>query len=815
MAAANDYIERLSRWFARVGVGAYDHRWRVVVVCGVLIGGSVFLASGTRIDNSFEAYFDRGDRFYQSYLQFREDFGSDEISYIVYEAPQAAYGPWNLDVMRRIADLTARIESEVPFVKEVTSLANVEILDPVPDGIDVVKLVDDFPADQKTLLEFRDKVLDKPIYRGGLVSADGKYAAIIVEMARSSIDPPAQIRVDPEKGNAIDNLYPQATYDALERLLADPQLKGIVFHHTGDVPLNAVVNRITAEESTRLGIACFFLVGLLLALFVRRPIGVVGPLAVVATSVLLTVGFVALMGWSLDQMFGMMPVLLIAVGVADSVHVISEFRVFHAELGDRREAIRRTLYLVGAPCLLTSLTTAAGFAAMSFAPIKAIAHFGAYSAAGVMAAFVLTLTLLVVFLTLGRRERKAATAEELLRAKGGRAFQGVLQAIALFDLRHRKAILAVTTLVFAVSAVGVTKLSVESNFLNEFGRDLPVRNTTAFVDRVMGGTLTFSYLIETDEEGGIKDPKVLREVQRLQAEAERYGGIVRKTYSIADFIKDINRTFHEGDPSYYVLPDSRDLIAQYLLLYEMSGGEEAEDYVSIDYSRTRLEIRSTMANSTEMRRLVDHLDRYLSQEPFVASHASLTGMGALWLKLMDYITRSQIIGFLLAFVAITVMMCLLFRSVKTGLLAMAPNLTPVLLTLGGMGWTGVPLDYVRLLIAPVAIGIAVDDTIHHVTRFRHEFSRTGNYREALLLSMADVGRALFITSVVLVCGFLVFVLSVMDSQVSFGLLLASTIVLALLADFILMPALVVTFEPFGPEGARGDLRASRETRAAA
>ncbi|RMF23087.1 MAG: RND transporter, partial [Deltaproteobacteria bacterium] len=353
MTVTQDYIERLSRWFARVGVAAYDHRWRVVLACAVLIGGSLYLASGARIDNSFEAYFDRGDRFYQSYLQFREDFGSDEISYIVYEAPQTEYGPWDLEVMRRIAGLTDRIESEVPFVKEVTSLANVEFLDAVPDGIDVVKLVDDFPATQEALLEFRDKILDKPIYLGGLVSEDGRYAGIIVEMEKSSIDPPDEIRVDPDKGNAIDNLYPQATYDALERLLADPEYDGIVFHHTGDVPLNAVVNRITAEESLRLGIACFLIVGLLLALFVRRPIGVVGPLAVVGTSVLLTVGFVSLMGWSLDQMFGMMPTLLIAVGVADSVHIISEFRVFHAELGDRREAIRRTLYLVGTPCLLT------------------------------------------------------------------------------------------------------------------------------------------------------------------------------------------------------------------------------------------------------------------------------------------------------------------------------------------------------------------------------------------------------------------------------------------------------------------------------
>ena len=187
-------------------------------------------------------------------------------------------------------------------------------------------------------------------------------------------------------------------------------------------------------------------------------------------------------------------------------------------------------------------------------------------------------------------------------------------------------------------------------------------------------------------------------------------------------------------------------------------------------------------------------------EPLVASSASITGIGALWLQLTDYITQSQIRGFLLAFSAIAVMLCLLFRSLTIGLLAMIPNLSPALLALGGMGWLDISLDYVRLLVAPVAIGIAVDDTIHLVTRYRHEFRQCGNYRRALRASLQDVGRALFITSVVLVLGFLVFQFSVMDSQVAFGTLLAGTIVVALVANFLLMPALIMTFEPFGPEG---------------
>ncbi|HET9062131.1 MAG TPA: MMPL family transporter, partial [Candidatus Binatia bacterium] len=317
-----------------------------------------------------------------------------------------------------------------------------------------------------------------------------------------------------------------------------------------------------------------------------------------------------------------------------------------------------------------------------------------------------------------------------------------------------------------------------------------------------GGTLTFSYLFDAGSEDAIKDPAVLREIERVQAETDRHTDMVRKTYSIVDFLKDINKTFHDDDPEFHVIPESRELVAQYLLLYEMSGGEEANDYVSADYSRARLEIRSPLVDSARMASLVERLNAYLAREPAVHAEASLTGMGALWLKLMTYITESQIQGFAAAFVAIAVMMCVLFRSVKLGLLSMVPNLAPVFLTLGGMGRTGVPLDYVRLLIAPVAIGMAVDYTIHHVTRFRHEFARCGSYAEALRESFTDVGRSLIITSVVLVAGFSVFTFSVMDSMVAFGLLLSTTIVMALVADFLLMPVLLLVFKPFGPERPR-------------
>ncbi|MBW1898976.1 MAG: MMPL family transporter, partial [Deltaproteobacteria bacterium] len=274
---------------------------------------------------------------------------------------------------------------------------------------------------------------------------------------------------------------------------------------------------------------------------------------------------------------------------------------------------------------------------------------------------------------------------------------------------------------------------------------------------------------------------------------------VMKTYSIVDLLKDINKSLHDEDPAYYILPETVEQAAQYLLIYEMSGGNELENYITTNYDSANLEVRTKLADASEIQKLVAELDRFLESRPVNGIKPVMTGMGALWFRLIDYIVQSQIRGFLLAFSVIAVMMCILFGSVRVGMLSMIPNLSPVVITLGIMGWAGIPLDYVKLMIGCLAIGIAVDDTIHLLARYQHEFRRTGNYEEALLHSMAHVGRALFITSIVLVSGFLVFLNSLMDSLAQFGVLVAATISVALLADFLLMPALVMVFKPFGPE----------------
>jgi predicted RND superfamily exporter protein len=799
-----DFVETLNETFASIAGWCFDHRWWVVLLSAIGLAGSLALASTARIDNSMEAYFDEADESFAAYDQYREDFGSDEVAYILYEAPGFEHGPWNLEVMRKIDALTTVLEDEVPFVYEAQSLANAELIRGTADGIDIDEIRDDFPETQAELLALREAYLAKPMLVGGIVSADGRHAAISIEMDRSSTDPIDEIRFDPEGGDGMANLYPQASQGVIDEILARPEYAGIEFHASGDVPFNTVYNTIITTEGSRLDAITAAVIGLLLALVFRSLVSALAPLVVVQTSVIACVAFVAALGWKLDMSFGAMPTLLTAIGVAHSVHILSEFRLLFAELGDRRAALVKTMYLVGTPCMLTSLTTAAGFGALSSVPIKSLWHYGIYGAFGVMAAFVLSMTLLMALLSFGRTEPK--TASEALRssAKGSARAKAVLGAIAAFNIRNDRAILAFFGLVFFVSILGIAQLRVDSDWLSDFSDDVPIKHTIKRVDAVMGGATNLIYLFDSGEEDGIKDPATLREIERVAEIAAAKSDLVRKSYSLVDILKDLNQAFHGDDPAYHTIPETRELVAQYLVLYEMSGGEEAEEFVSSDYRRASLELRLAMGETSRTELLVEGVDAALAEAPLETSSFELTGIGALWLKLLEHLVTSQARGFLLAFTIVGVMMIVVLRSFRVGAISMLPNLLPVVLTLGAMGWLAIPLDYSKISIAAVALGIAVDDTIHLVMRFRHEFRSRGNYAVALREAMQDVGRALLITSLALVCGFLVLTLSVLDSQATYGILLAVTIVTALIADFLLMPALVLTFQPFGPEGNRSE-----------
>lgn len=792
-------VDRTDRAFEYLAAWAVRHRLLVALFSLVLLAGGLYFASRVVSDNSLDAYFDRSDPSYVAYMDYLEEFLSDEVAYVLYRVPDSPHGPFDLEAMAKIQALTERLEAEVPFVREVTSLANTEFIRADEDMIEVGKLLRATVQSQQELLALRELVMERPLYVDFLIDKTAQYGAIILEMDRSSVDPVEEIIFDPARGTALDNLYPQVSDKVIRRILASPEYAGIEFFQTGDVAMNAAYNNVFMQDSS-VGIPLTFLLLALLSLLLFRAslLGLLGPLTVVVLSVVLVAGFMGLFGWVLGMFFGIVPTLISGVGVAQSVHIILEYQRRLARGQNRAEAVQGAIGKVGGACLMAAVTTALGFLVMSVSELKALSEMAMYAAIGVMCTFILSTTLLVAFLGSG-------TAKQPVSKTSVQPFVlNIVDGCAALCVRHPRALVASGAAILALSLAGITMLKVDFNFLDEFKPRVEWRQHTELVEQVMGGVLSVVYIFDTGRSDGIKNPQFLQALEGLQEFAEAQA-FVKNSFSVADLQKDINRSFHADDPAFFRLADDARLISQYFLVYELSGGKAVYDYVSRDYAKAVVELRVGMTNSRNLKKLLADIDAYLARHPVPDAELRKTGVGLMWVKMAEYISHTQLVGYSLVFLGVAAILCIAFGSLKVGLLSMIPNLAPVIVVLGAMGWLGLHLDYVKLLLATVAIGIAVDDTIHLMINLRRQFLKTGNYQQAVLLALQDVGPALLITTIILVGAFSCYLLSSMAIISSFGVLLSAAIVVALVADLLFMPALVLLTRPFGPERAQSPL----------
>jgi predicted RND superfamily exporter protein len=300
-------------------------------------------------------------------------------------------------------------------------------------------------------------------------------------------------------------------------------------------------------------------------------------------------------------------------------------------------------------------------------------------------------------------------------------------------------------------------------------------------------------LVDSGRDNGIKDPELLRRLDRIR----QYGEAllvedvqVGKTVSIVDVVKETNRALNENLDEFYQIPDDPLLVAQELLLFENSGSDDLEDLVDSGFRVARMTLKVSMADAIQYQAFIENIDREFSKILGGTAELSFTGVMKIMGDTINAVIISMAKTYLVAFAIITPLMVLLIGRVRIGLVAMIPNLTPIIITLGLMGWTGIPLDAFTLLVGSIAIGLAVDDTIHFMHHFRHYYEKTGSVSQGISETLRSTGQALLYTSIVLSSGFFIYMLASMQNLFYFGLLTGLTILLAFLCDVILAPALI-------------------------
>jgi predicted RND superfamily exporter protein len=352
----------------------------------------------------------------------------------------------------------------------------------------------------------------------------------------------------------------------------------------------------------------------------------------------------------------------------------------------------------------------------------------------------------------------------------------------------------------AVSIGFATQVKAESSFIRIFKESSKIRRDTDTIQQRLAGSVTVEILLDTGRPDGVKDPAVLREIEKLETYLESRPN-VRSAQSVADYMKDLRRAFHGNDQDEYKLPLTREEAAQYLLLYELDAPDgDLREYVSFDYRRARVTARVNMTSSNDAVALGESIESYLAASMPRGIHGEVTGLMMLFANLEEYIRASLLQGFGGALVSIFVVFCFQMRSIGLGSVVMIANTMPILITLGVMGFTGIRLDSMTAMVASIAIGLADDDSIHFVSRVRLKLEQGFEIVAALRESLIEVGRALVYSGLALCGGFAVMLSASFVGAIYFGLLTMLTILIALVADLVLLPVMLQWYEAAGRSG---------------
>ncbi len=688
-------------------------------------------------------------------------------------------------------------ESGGTIVDEIVSLINVRRVRgrkvaraDGTEGVELVvgELMKPWPTSGQ-LPAMKAEVLADRSLVGQVVSREGRYTVLMVRCQFMS-------EQDSQRVN-----------DHIQALLETFDHQDFRVHLAGMTSLAASLNQVMLSELQRLFLLSVITLIVVLGVLFRHPLGVIGPLAVVLLAIVWTFGFMAVVDIPLTMLSTILPVFIICVGVGNTIHIVSIYRDFRRRGRDNTEAIISAVGATGTPVLFTSMTTSVGLLSFQFATIDAIGQMGVAGAFGVGCALMHALVILPVVLSLNKRSMFGARAEGQpglidrflsgCSALSGRRFDAPADVLPVD--RHRRWTLMAALLLTALSIGGIFGLRVWHNPLSWIPAGEPVKRSFDIMDRQMGGTATVQLLIRTDGERGIKDLELLRGLEKLIEHIKAYRhpefttSLVGNAVSLLDVVKETNRALHGGDQAHYRLPTKQRALSDTLFMFENAGPEQLRRLASADLKTTQLTLRVRWLEATSYGPLTRHIDAGIARYMAGRARISPTGTAYTMFMTVSSLISNLLRSFSVALVVIALIMIILLRNLRLGLIAMVPNLLPIVFIMGFMGFSGIPIDMNNLLIASIAIGLAVDDTIHFLHHYKEHHDVNGDVEAAIAFSFRHSGRAMVGTTVVLSLGFFVFLSAEMINLQRFGGLVGATVISALLIDLIFAPALLRTF----------------------
>ena len=674
------------------------------------------------------------------------------------------------ETLGAVEELTAAAW-QAPHSTRVDSLTNYTHSEADGDDLVVEPLVDGaLDLSDADLARVEKIALDSPEIAGRLVSRDGRVAGLVITFVLPEDSDPAVIEITGHLRSMLEK--------------ARAGHPDIDYYLTGLVVMNRAFAEATEDDMATLVPVVFLIIVTVAALLLRSVWGTVGIVLVLVFSVNTTMGFAGWMAAVFSPANAGVPIIVMAMSVASSVHVVAATLLGMSRGLGKDEAIAEALRADVYPVFLTAATTAIGFLSLNSSDAPPFHVLGNFVAFGVGCAFLYTVTLLPAALSLLPLRAPRARAEEL----------PFLDRLGAFVVARRRVLLWSVALVTVGLATGIPRIELTDNWTKYFDDRYEFRRHTDFVVENLTSLNTLEYSLKAEREGGITDPAYLRAVDAF-AEWFRGQPEVSHVQAFPDIMKRLNKNMHNDDPAFHRLPGDPELAAQYLLLYELSlpFGSDLNDRIDVGKSATRMTVVVTPSSSHEHRELDARAHAWLrANAPQLATEA--TGLTVVFAHLSKRNIESMLRGTIVAMALISLILVGVFRSVRLGLISLVPNFIPAIMTFGLWGWLVGEVGLAASVMVAISFGIVVDDTIHFLSKYIKARREGFAAPEAVRSAFRTVGHALWVTTAVLAAGFLVFASSGFEVSWSLGLMVTSTILFALAGDFLLLPTLLMALD---------------------
>ena len=751
------------------------NRLLLMILLGVITAFMAYQAQFLKWSYSLQNVVPEEDQEMIYFKEFKEIYGEDG-NLLVFAVQDSSI--YSLEGWKNLTYLTRALE-KVDGVDGVVGLPNLEIVTKNQEErkFDLEQLFPEIPDDQNELDSLLGVAFSQKLYRHQLFNPDNGATVILVN-------------INPEVLNSKQREIVVPDIEVLGKEYE--KLTGVDLKYTG-LPYVRYVNRLNVQSELNLFLLLSVAItGLILFLFFRSFKAVIFPLIIIGVIVVWVLGTISLLGFEITLLTGLIPPIVVVIGIPNSVYMLNKYHHEYLQHGDKMLALSRIIRKIGIVTFITNVTTAIGFFVLVTTQITVLVEFGIVAGINILGTFVVSIILIPAVFSYV--DPPSPRHLKHLKFKG---LDWVLKFLDITVRKYKAFVFSLSVVVIALSAYGASKIQAVSYMLDDMPEASEVIQDMKFLERNFGGIMPLELVIDTGQERGVENLNNLKKAQQIEVMLDSMDNM-SKPLSPLNFIKASRQAYYNGNEAFYGLPTNRD--RAFVLRYLQGNREDAEltkSFVDSTGQKIRMSVKMSDIGSSKMDSLVHTVIQPQMDSTFAGTdiQSHVTGTTYMYIKGNEFLVRNLILSMIIAFFIIAVIMGLLFRNLKMILISLVPNIIPLIITAGIMGFFGIPLKPSTALIFSIAFGISVDDSIHFLAKYRQElFANNFQVDIAVSKSLKETGSSMIYTSIILFFGFVIFVASGFGGTVSLGKLTSITLLFAMLANLVVLPALLLQFD---------------------